>query len=106
MSSTAHAAIHPHGAEADVTRRDFLALVAVAGAAVGTGAIAWPFINSMQPAADTLAAGEPIDVDISKIAGGQQIVVVWRGKPILIVRRTPEALETLRDPKLVSILSD
>jgi len=102
MSSTAH----PHDADDGIARRDFLALVAVAGAAVGTGAIAWLFINSMQPAADTLAAGEPIDVDISKIAGGQQIVVVWRGKPILIVRRTPEALETLRDPKLVSILSD
>jgi len=106
MSSTAHAASHPHGADDSVPRRDFLALVAVAGAAVGTGAIAWPFIDSMNPAADTLAAGEPIDVDISKIAPGQQIVVVWRGKPILIVRRTPEALTTLQDPKLISILSD
>ena len=106
MSSTAHAASHPHGTDGGVPRRDFLALVAVAGAAGGTGAIAWPFIDSMNPAADTLAAGEPIDVDISKIALGQQIVVVWRGKPILIVRRTPEALTTLQDPKLVSILSD
>jgi ubiquinol-cytochrome c reductase iron-sulfur subunit len=106
MSSTAHAASPSHGADDGVPRRDFLALVAVAGAAVGTGAIAWPFIDSMNPAADTLAAGEPIDVDISKIAPGQQIVVVWRGKPILIVRRTPEALQTLQDPKLVGILSD
>jgi ubiquinol-cytochrome c reductase iron-sulfur subunit len=106
MSSTAHAAINPHRADDGVTRRDFLTLVALAGAAVGGGAIAWPFIDSMQPAADTLAAGEPIDVDISKIAVGQQIVVVWRGKPILLVRRSPEALKTLQDPKLIGILSD
>ncbi|MEJ0047290.1 MAG: ubiquinol-cytochrome c reductase iron-sulfur subunit [Rhodospirillales bacterium] len=106
MSSTAHATVHPHGEGEGGTRRDFLTLVALAGAAVGAGAIAWPFIDSMLPAADTLAAGEPIDVDISKIALGQQIVVVWRGKPILIVRRTPEALKTLQDPKLLGILTD
>jgi ubiquinol-cytochrome c reductase iron-sulfur subunit len=106
MSSTAHVAPHAHGEPDGTTRRDFLSLVVLAGAAVGTGAIAWPFIDSMEPAADTLAAGEPLDVDISKIAAGQQIVVVWRGKPILVVRRTPEALKTLQDPKLLSILSD
>jgi ubiquinol-cytochrome c reductase iron-sulfur subunit len=106
MSSTAPAAHLPHGEDDGVSRRDFLTLVALAGAAVGSGAIAWPFIDSMQPAADTLAAGEPVEVDISKVAPGQQIVVVWRGKPILIVRRTPDALKTLQDPKLVSILSD
>jgi ubiquinol-cytochrome c reductase iron-sulfur subunit len=88
------------------TRRDFLTLLALAGAAVGGGAIVWPFIDSMQPAADTLAAGEPIDVDVSKISPGQQIVVVWRGKPIFILNRTPEALETLQSPKLLSVLSD
>lgn len=104
MSTSAHAA-SPHGAD-EVTRRDFLTLVALAGAAVGTGAIAWPFIDSMEPAADTLAAGEPIDVDVSKVAPGQQIVVMWRGKPILLFRRTPEALKTLQDPKLTGILAD
>ena len=102
MSSTAHAETHADG----VTRRDFLTLVTMAGAAVGVGAIAWPFIDSMEPAADTLAAGEPIDVDVSKVAPGQQIVVMWRGKPILVVRRTPEALKTLQSPSLVRILSD
>jgi ubiquinol-cytochrome c reductase iron-sulfur subunit len=106
MSSTAHTAPHTHGEPDGVPRRDFLSLVVLAGAAVGVGAIAWPFIDSMEPAADTLAAGEPLDVDISKISPGQQIVVVWRGKPILVVRRTPEALKTLQDPKLLSVLSD
>jgi ubiquinol-cytochrome c reductase iron-sulfur subunit len=102
MSTTAHADPHADGA----TRRDFLTLLALAGAAVGAGAIAWPFIDSMEPAADTLAAGEPIEVDISKVAPGQQIVVMWRGKPILLVRRTPEALKTLQAPSLLRILSD
>ncbi len=98
----------PHAAtgESEPTRRDFLALLAVSGAAIGTGAIAWPFIDSMQPAADTLAAGEPLDVDIGKVAPGQQIVVMWRGKPIFIVNRTPEALKTLQEPAVLSRLAD
>jgi ubiquinol-cytochrome c reductase iron-sulfur subunit len=94
--------VDPH----ETSRRDFLTLLALGGAAVGAGAIAWPFIDSMEPAADTLAAGEPLDVDVSKVAPGQQIVVVWRGKPIFIVNRTPEALKTLQDPKVVAVLSD
>jgi ubiquinol-cytochrome c reductase iron-sulfur subunit len=88
MSATSHASQPVHGDHDEVPRRDFLAMLALAGAAVGAGAIVWPFIDSMEPAADTLAAGEPIDVDVSKVAPGQQIVVVWRGKPILIVHRT------------------
>lgn len=106
MSTSATATHDPHGDAPGTTRRDFLTMVALAGAGVGVGAIAWPFIDSMQPAADTLAAGEPIDVDVSKLAPGQQIVVMWRGKPILLVRRTPEAVKTLQDPKLVSVLAD
>ncbi len=106
MSSTTHAADHAHGSAGEPTRRDFLTLLALAGAGVGVGAMAWPFIDSMQPAADTLAAGEPIDVDVAKVAPGQQIVVVWRGKPIFIVHRTPEALKTLQDPKVIRLLSD
>jgi len=106
MATITHADPHAHGAPDGTPRRDFLTLVALAGAAVGTGAFAWPFIDSMQPAADTLAAGEPIDVDISKVEPGQQIVVVWRGKPILVVRRTPDALKTLQEPSLVANLSD
>jgi ubiquinol-cytochrome c reductase iron-sulfur subunit len=105
MSTTTHTAV-PHGTTVEPGRRDFLVLLALAGAGVAAGAMAWPFIDSMQPAADTLAAGEPIDIDVSKLAPGQQIVVVWRGKPIFIVHRTEEALKTLQDPKLVSVLAD
>jgi ubiquinol-cytochrome c reductase iron-sulfur subunit len=107
MSSTTHPAQSaPSPAVGGETRRDFLTLLALAGAGVTVGAIAWPFIDSLEPAADTLAAGEPLEVDLSKVAPGQQIVVVWRGKPIFIVHRTPEALKTLQDPKLIAVLSD
>jgi ubiquinol-cytochrome c reductase iron-sulfur subunit len=106
MSATSHASQPVHGDHDEVPRRDFLAMLALAGAAVGAGAIVWPFIDSMEPAADTLAAGEPIDVDVSKVAPGQQIVVVWRGKPILIVHRTPEAIKTLQAPKQIALLAD
>ncbi len=87
-------------------RRDFLTLVTLATAAVGAGAIAWTFIDSMNPATDTLAAGAPLDIDLSKIAPGQQIVVLWRGKPIFVLNRQPEALKELQSPGLLSRLSD
>jgi ubiquinol-cytochrome c reductase iron-sulfur subunit len=88
------------------TRRDLLSLIAISGAAIGAGAIAWPLIDSMNPSADVIAAGAPIDIDLSKIAVGQQIVVLWRGAPMLIVNRTPAALKTLQEPTLISRLSD
>jgi ubiquinol-cytochrome c reductase iron-sulfur subunit len=106
MSNDAAQAVLPGTSDLPVTRRDFLTLVTLTGAAVGTCAMAWPFIDSMLPSADTLAAGEPVDVDISKIAAGQQIVIMWRGAPILVVRRTKEALATLQDPKLLERLRD
>ena len=93
----------PHPA---ATRRDFLYLVTGATAAIGVGATAWPFIDQMEPSADTLAAGAPIDVDLGPIAPGQMIRVRWRGPPIFIVNRPPKELETLKDQKLVADLRD
>jgi ubiquinol-cytochrome c reductase iron-sulfur subunit len=87
-------------------RRDFLKLVTGATAAIGTAAFAWTLIDSMNPSADVIAAGAPMDIDLSKIALGQQVIVRWRGTPILIVNRTPAALKTLQDPSLVHRLSD
>ncbi len=60
----------------------------------------------MEPASDTLAAGAPVDIDLGHMQPGQQIVVLWRGKPILIVNRPPPALKTLQSPKLLARLSD
>jgi ubiquinol-cytochrome c reductase iron-sulfur subunit len=89
-----------------VQRRDFLKLVTGAAAAIGTAAFAWSLIDSMNPAADVIAAGAPMDIDLSKIASGQQVIIRWRGNPILIVNRPPAALKTLQDPSLVHRLSD
>lgn len=80
-----HAPDDQHGA----TRRDFVYLAAGAMAAIGTVAVAWPFIDSMNPAADTLALAS-IDVDLSPIDVGQGITVTWRGRPLFVRHRTPE----------------
>jgi ubiquinol-cytochrome c reductase iron-sulfur subunit len=81
-------------------------LITVATAAIGTGAVAWAFIDSMNPAEDVIAAGAPIDIDLSKMSPGQQIIILWRGSPILIVNRPADALKTLQTPALVGRLSD
>ncbi|HTW68567.1 MAG TPA: ubiquinol-cytochrome c reductase iron-sulfur subunit [Acetobacteraceae bacterium] len=87
-------------------RRDFLKLVTGATAAIGAAALVWPMIDSMNPAADVIAAGAPMDIDLTKIASGQQVIVRWRGAPILIVNRTPQVLKTLRSASLIHRLSD
>lgn len=76
-----------HGA--DVARRDFLYVAGGAVAAMGTAAVAWPFISQMNPAADTLALAT-IEVNIAKVEVGQAITVKWQGKPVFIRHRTPE----------------
>ena len=94
-----------HGGEGG-SRRDFLLLTTAAVAAVGVGSVVWPFIDSMNPAADTLALAS-IDVDLSSVQVGQAITVTWRGKPVFIRHRTPEEIQAaeavdvaeLRDPQ-------
>ncbi|MEE9347602.1 MAG: ubiquinol-cytochrome c reductase iron-sulfur subunit [Robiginitomaculum sp.] len=89
----------------DPAKRDFIYIATGAAAAVGMGAVAWPLVNQMGPAADTLAAGS-IEIDISKVEEGQQLKMLWRGKPVFVRHRTPkeiavaEALDItdLRDP--------
>ncbi len=72
-----------------VTRRDFIVLSATAVAGVGVGVAAWPFIDSMNPAADVLALAS-IEVDISPIEVGQTLKVLWQGKPVFIRHRTEQ----------------
>jgi ubiquinol-cytochrome c reductase iron-sulfur subunit len=104
MSS--HAASHAASGQSEGTRRDFLALIAGAGAAIGGAAIGWALIDAMEPSADVIAAGAPNDVDLTPIAPGQQIVVLWRGSPIFIVRHTPAMVQTLREPSLLRRWAD
>jgi len=86
-------------------RRDFLALATTATAAVGVGAFVWPFLDSLRPAGSD-SARLPVDVDVSAMKPGQQIVVVWRGSPVFITRRTPAALASLQQPALTARLRD
>ncbi|MFC0241991.1 ubiquinol-cytochrome c reductase iron-sulfur subunit [Rhodopseudomonas telluris] len=78
---------------AEPTRRDFLYIATGAVAAVGAAAAVWPFIAQMNPDASTIAAGAPIEVDLTPIAEGQDIKVFWRGKPIYIMNRTKKQVE-------------
>jgi ubiquinol-cytochrome c reductase iron-sulfur subunit len=89
-----------------IKRRDFLYLAATAMGVAGAAMAAWPLIDSMEPAADTLAAGGPIDVDLASLQPGQQILVRWRSRPIFILRRTAEDLKILQEPQLVERLRD
>jgi ubiquinol-cytochrome c reductase iron-sulfur subunit len=88
------------------SRRDFLYIATGTVAAVGGVATLVPLVAQMNPDASTLAAGGPVDLDISKVEPGQQVVIRWRERPIFVFHRTPETLKTLQDPKLLALLSD
>lgn len=86
-------------------RRVLTALTSAVGAAGVIGA-AVPFVGSWNPSARAKAAGAPVSINISKLEPGQMITVEWRGKPVYVFRRTPEALSdlakmeaSLRDPE-------
>lgn len=88
------------------SRRDMLYLVTGSVAAVGAAATIWPLIDQMNPDAATIAAAGPVDIDVSQIQEGQRLVTLWAARPVFVVRRPQSALETLRDPKLISQLRD
>ncbi len=77
------------------SRRQFLTTALTVVGAVGTGYLAVPFLSQMQPSAKAMAAGAPVEVDISRIEPGQLIRVAWRGKPVWVLSRTPEVLAIL-----------
>lgn len=79
----------------DNSKRQFLTTALTVVGAVGTGYLAVPFLSQMQPSAKAMAAGAPVEVDISKIEPGQLIRVAWRGKPVWVLSRTPEVLAIL-----------
>jgi ubiquinol-cytochrome c reductase iron-sulfur subunit len=83
----------------DPTRRDFLYIATGMAGVVGVGAVAWPFIDQMQPDASTLALAS-IEVDISSLEPGMSLTAKWRGKPVFIRNRTPEEVKAAQDVKL------
>jgi ubiquinol-cytochrome c reductase iron-sulfur subunit len=94
---TASSSAHP------ASRRDFLYVATGSVAVVGAAAAAWPLISQMNPDASTIAAGAPIEVDLSPIAEGQDIKVFWRGKPIYIMHRTKKQIEEARSVNVASL---
>ena len=82
-------------AVADPSRRTWIAITCGAGA-VGGAAVAVPFVSTFTPSERAKAAGAPVQVDISGVKPGEKLTVEWRGKPVWIVRRTPEQLESLK----------
>ena len=81
--------------DADNSRRRFLTAATVVVGAVGTIAVAVPFVATWSPSARAKSAGAPVRADISQLGPGQQIIVKWRGKPVWVVRRDDAALATL-----------
>jgi ubiquinol-cytochrome c reductase iron-sulfur subunit len=79
----------------DKGRRRMLTLATSAVAAVGAGFAITPFVLSMTPSARAKAAGAPVEVDISKLDEGVLLTVEWRGKPVWIVKRTPEMMASI-----------
>jgi len=84
-ASTADTA-HGGADSPEANRRDFIYIATGAVAAVGAAALAWPFIDQMNPAADTLALAST-EYDLSQVPEGQQVVIFWRGKPVFIRHR-------------------
>ncbi len=76
---------------ADQSRRNFLYVAAGGLGAVAAAGTAVPFIGSMLPAADTLAAAKT-EFDVSTVEAGQLVTIQWQGKPVFVVHRTPELL--------------
>jgi ubiquinol-cytochrome c reductase iron-sulfur subunit len=87
----------------DCGRRRLLVATAAAGGVAGIAAVV-PFVASMLPSERAKSAGAPVEVDISKLAAGQMMTVEWRGKPVWIINRTPEMIESLK--KVAEKISD
>jgi ubiquinol-cytochrome c reductase iron-sulfur subunit len=93
--------------QVDHGKRTWLIATGCAGA-VGGVATAVPFVSTFSPSERAKAAGAAVEVDISSIKPGEKLTVEWRGKPVWIVRRTPEQLAALKgtESQLADPMSD
>jgi ubiquinol-cytochrome c reductase iron-sulfur subunit len=85
------------------TRRDFLFLATGAVGAVAAGSLLIPFVSTLAPDAETIAAGAPIDVDLAPVAEGQIIKLFWRGKLIFVRHRTQKEIDEARKAIIASL---
>ena len=79
----------------DREKRTFIVATSVVGGVAAVGAAA-PFVASMLPSERAKALGAPVEVDVSKLAAGEMMRVEWRGKPVWVVRRTKDMLESIK----------
>jgi len=79
----------------DKTRRNLVVATSAVGAAAGVG-VAIPFVASMTPSEKAKAAGAPVEIDLTHVAPGELAVVEWRGKPVWVIHRTKEMIESLK----------
>ncbi|MGH8560256.1 MAG: ubiquinol-cytochrome c reductase iron-sulfur subunit [Methylococcales bacterium] len=79
----------------DPGRRRVLRVATSVVGAIGAGFVAVPFLSAMEPSARTRAAGAPVEIDVSKLEVGQLIRVAWRGKPVWVLHRSRESLDSL-----------
>jgi ubiquinol-cytochrome c reductase iron-sulfur subunit len=83
------------GEEIDLGRRRLLTAATAATGAIGVAFAATPFLASWKPSARAKALGAPVEIDPSKLEPGSMLKVEWRGKPVWVLRRTPEMLASL-----------
>ena len=93
MTDTTEA--HDSTADDGQTRRRFLTAATSAVGVGGVAGVAVPFLGSWNPSEKAKAAGAPVRADISKLEPGQMVVIEWRGKPVYVLRRTPEQVASL-----------
>ncbi len=106
MADTANPGTGSGHSEDGETRRDFLYLTAAAMGVVSAAAVAWPIVDSMNPAADVRALSST-EVDLSPVEEGMAITVIWRGNPVFVRHRTAAeiaaaqavSLDDLPDPE-------
>jgi ubiquinol-cytochrome c reductase iron-sulfur subunit len=79
----------------DKSRRNLIAATAAVGGAASVGA-AVPFVWSWMPSERAKAAGAPVEVDVSRMEPGELKIVEWRGKPVWVIRRTKEMIDSLK----------
>ncbi len=87
-------------------RRRALLATATALGSTGLAATLIPFLGYMKPSARAQAIGAPVSVDVSSLAPRQQITVIWHGRPVWILKRTPEMLADMHTPEHLRRLRD
>ena len=93
-------------ADTDRARRHLLTIATAAVGIAGVGIASIPFLNSLRPSAKAQAVGGPVTVNLALLEPGEQITVIWRGRPIWVLHRTQEMLDRMKHDQWISTLRD